>query len=105
MSGKPVRLRQLAEQDIQQTIRHYKETAGDDVAHDFIDELADALERAAAFPATGSQRYALDLDLPGLRFLPLGRFPQLIFYIEHQDFIDVWRVLHGLRDLPSSLTA
>jgi toxin ParE1/3/4 len=40
------------------------------------------------------------LDLPGLRSWPLTRYPHLVFYIERSDHIDVWRVLHGQRDIP-----
>jgi toxin ParE1/3/4 len=27
-------------------------------------------------------------------------YPHLIFYIERDDHVDVWRVLHGQRDIP-----
>lgn len=27
-------------------------------------------------------------------------YPYLVFYIKHPDHIDVWRVLHGQRDIP-----
>jgi toxin ParE1/3/4 len=37
------------------------------------------------------------LNLPGLRFWPLTRYPHLVFYIEMDDHVDVWRVLHGER--------
>ena len=42
--------------------------------------------------------------LPG-RFWPLSRFPYLVFYIEREDHIDVWRVLHAQRDVASFLGA
>lgn len=45
--------------------------------------------------------YAHDLDLPGLRFWPLTRFPYLVFYFKQSDCLDVWRVLHGRRDIPA----
>ena len=45
-------------------------------------------------------QYAHELNLPGLRFWPLKRFPYLVFYVEHASHIDVWRVLHGKRDIP-----
>lgn len=48
-------------------------------------------------PKGGSPRYAQELDLTGLRFRTIGRFPYLIFYIEKEAEIDVWRVLHGAR--------
>jgi toxin ParE1/3/4 len=41
------------------------------------------------------------LNLPGLRFWPLARYPHLVFYVERPEHIDVWRVLHGQRDIPS----
>jgi len=67
--------------------------------------LVDALERAyshiARHPATGSARYALELNLPGLRSWPLKRYPYLVFYVERADHIDVWRVLHAQRDIPA----
>ena len=57
----------------------------------------------AAFPQVkpmdgGFVQYAL--DLPGLRSWPLKRFPYLVFYVEHADHVDVWRVLHQNRDIP-----
>ncbi len=57
----------------------------------------------ARHPGTGSLRYAHELDLAGLRFWPLRRYPYLVFYFPQPDHIDVWRVLHGARDLPAWL--
>lgn len=51
-------------------------------------------------PSAGAQRYANELNLPGLRFQALRRFPYLVFNVERSDRIDVWRVLHGQRDIP-----
>ena len=31
----------------------------------------------------------------------MTRFPYLIFYFERDDCVDVWRVLHGQRDIPA----
>ena len=28
-------------------------------------------------------------------------YPYLLFYVERHDTIDVWRVLHGERDIPT----
>jgi toxin ParE1/3/4 len=41
--------------------------------------------------------------LPNLRHLRVGRFPYFAFYVEHEDRIDVWRVLDRRRDIPASL--
>lgn len=43
------------------------------------------------------------INLLGLRFWALTRYPHLVFYIERDDHIDVWRVLHGRRDIPAWL--
>lgn len=56
-------------------------------------------------PATGSPRYAHELNLPGLRCWSLARYPYLVFYVEHPDHIDVWRLLHGQRDIPAWMQA
>ena len=60
-------------------------------------------EGQARHPATGSARYALELNLPGLRSWPLKHYPYLVFYVERADHIDVWRVLHSQRDIPAWL--
>jgi toxin ParE1/3/4 len=39
------------------------------------------------------------LNLSGLRSWPLTRYPYLVFYVEHPDHVDVWRVLQGQRDI------
>jgi len=33
----------------------------------------------------------------------LARYPYLVFYVEHADHIDVWRVLDARRDIPAWL--
>jgi len=45
--------------------------------------------------------YAHELNLSGLRFWPLARYPHLVFYVERPQHIEVWRVLHGQRDIPA----
>ncbi len=32
---------------------------------------------------------------------PLARYPQVVFDVEQADHVDVWRVLHGQRDIPA----
>lgn len=69
----------------------------------FVDALERAVTSIAAHPRAGSPRYAHELDLPGLRTVTVADFPQLVFYVETPTHVDVWRVLHGERDLPSAL--
>ena len=63
--------------------------------------LAQAYAHISRYAATGLPRYAHGLNLPGLRFWPLTCYPHLVFYIEMDDHVDVWRVLHGERDIPA----
>ena len=101
MSGKQVVLRERAQRDIDGAVEHYLTKAGAAVALDFIDALEETHRQIGAQPATGSPRYAHELDIPGLRFRTVKRFPYLVFDVERAAEIDVWRVLHGARDIPA----
>lgn len=101
MRSKPVIPRELAVRDVDAAVQYYVREGGTDVALRFIEALERAYLHIAHHPATGSSRYAHELDLPGLRVWPLKDYPYLIFYLEQKDHIDVWRVLHGQRDIPS----
>ena len=63
--------------------------------------MESAYAHIARHSATGSARYAHELDVAGLRSWPLGRFPYLVFYVERADHVDVWRVLHAERNIPN----
>ncbi|MBW2256344.1 MAG: type II toxin-antitoxin system RelE/ParE family toxin [Deltaproteobacteria bacterium] len=104
MTAKPVIPRERAVADTNEVVDYYLCEAEVQVALDFIDALEQAYQHIADHPATGSPRYALELDLPGLRCWPLKRYPHLVFYLERHDHIDVWRMLHGERDIPTWMT-
>ena len=101
MIVKPVVPRQQANRDVDEAIEYYLAEADDRVARGFVDALEQAFRHIARHPMSGSSRYALELNLPGLRAWPLRRFPHVVFYVEATDRVDVWRVLHGARDLPT----
>ena len=103
MKSKPVIPREIANRDVDEAIEHYLSEGGKEIALGFIDALEAAYAHIGRRPATGSPRYAHELDLPDLRSWPLTRYPYLIFYIERSEHIDVWRVLHGQRDIPAWL--
>jgi toxin ParE1/3/4 len=100
VTAKPVVLRERADRDIDEAVAYYLGEAGERVARAFIDALEQAFRQIAQHPAGGSPRYAHELDLPGLRSWRVKRHPYLVFYLERQDHIDVWRVLHAQRDIP-----
>jgi toxin ParE1/3/4 len=101
---KPLLLRAAADGDIRQAMAYYRENAPQQ-ALAFIDAVEEAFQHIRRHPGSGSPRYAHDLGLPGLRFWICRRFPYLVFYMERQEAIEVWRVLHGSRDIPPSLQA
>ena len=102
MTPKPAVLRAAARRDVDEAIEHYLEAAGSDVALGFVAALEAATEHISRHPRSGSSRYGHELNLPGLRSLPLKSYPQVVFYMEARTRIDVWRVLHGRRDIPET---
>jgi len=97
VKSKPVIPRALANRDVDEAIGHYLSEDARQAALGFIEALEQAYVHIGRHPATGSPRYAHELDLPGLRSRPLTRYPHLVFYIERGDHIDVWRVRHNDR--------
>lgn len=103
MITKPVVLREVATQDVDEGLAHYFGEGGESLALAFIDAVEAAFRHIGAHPASGSQRYAIELALPDVRCWPLRKFPYLIVYIERGDHIDVWRLLNAQRDIPAWL--
>lgn len=101
MRAKPVVPRELAKQDVEDALAYYMAEDAETAALGFIDALEQAYAHIGRRPATGSPRYAHELNLPGLRSWPLTRHPYLVFYVERSDHVDVWRVLQGQRDIPA----
>lgn len=103
MKSKPVIPRALANRDVDAAVEHYLSENAKQAALGFIEALEQAYTHIGRYPATGSPRYAHELNLPGLRSWPVTRYPSLVLYIERDHHIDVWRVLHGQRDMPKWL--
>ena len=103
MTGKPVTLRERAARDIDEAVEHYLVEAGAAVAFAFIAALQDARRHVGEQPGSGSPRYAHELELPGLRFRTVKGFPYLVFYLERPEEVELWRILHGARDIPACM--
>ena len=103
MSAKTIVQRSLAHSDVEKAIGYYLEVANPATALGFVDALEAAYTHIGRNPATGSPRYAHELNLPGVRAWPLKKYPYLIFYVELDQRIDVWRVLHMATDIPGWL--
>jgi toxin ParE1/3/4 len=103
VTAKPVIRLDMARQDERDIITYYAREAGLDIALSFREALRGAYRAIADHPGTGSPRYAALLAIKGLRSRKLARYPYLVFYVERDDHVDVWRVLHAQRDIPTSL--
>ena len=104
MSAKIVWPREVAEADVNHAINYYLDQAGEKVALGLIDEVQRAYSHIGKHPASGSTRYAHELDIPGLRSWTLNKYPYIVFYVEKPEFVDVWRVLHMDVDIPEWLS-
>jgi toxin ParE1/3/4 len=84
-------------------VQWYAQQGGLSVVDDFLDALDKAFAHVARYTDSGSQRWAAALKLEGLRGWRVAGFPHVVFYVEREDAIEVWRVLHGARDIPATL--
>jgi toxin ParE1/3/4 len=93
--------RSQADRDVNGAIAYYLELRAVDAAMGFIDALEKAYGHIGRHPAAGSPRYAHELNLPDLRFWLVPGYPYVVFYVERDDHVDVWRILHATRDIPA----
>lgn len=103
MKRKAIVPRAVALQDVEDALTYLLHQQANLAAVKLIDALEAAYAHISKHPSTGATRYAHALDLPGLRTWPVTGFPYLIFYVEQDSYIDVWRVLHMSRDIPEEL--
>lgn len=103
MTNKSIVPRELARRDVEAAVDYYILEAGTEVALGFIDALEAAYDLIARHPETGSPQYGYELGLPDLRSISLKRYPYIVFYRDQKDHVDVWRVLHGKRDILPSM--
>lgn len=70
----------------------------------FLENTESTLRDLAEFPGAGSRFESEHPGLENLRFRRVRGFPNhVIFYIEHNNAIEVVRILHGAQDLDSEL--
>lgn len=97
------RLRAVATADVDSAIDYYRNTAGPDIAEDFVNDFEAAISHLTQHPLSGSLRFGYELEIPDLHSWSLTKFPYLIFYLPDEDHLDIWRVLHARRDIPAHL--
>ena len=99
---KPLIRHDRADRDVLEAVDYYVQNAPE-MTLAFVDSLEQTYRYIQSRPGAGSPRYAHELNLSGLRFWRCKRFPYLVFYMETAEQINIWRVLHGSRDIPSWL--
>lgn len=103
MKRTPIVLRERADRDVGQALAYYRDAGSRGAAAGVIDALEAVFSHLGRYPAAGSTRLAVELNLPGLRVWPVRGYPNVICYFDRAMHIDVWRVLHGERDVPATL--
>ncbi|MET3479548.1 type II toxin-antitoxin system RelE/ParE family toxin [Variovorax atrisoli] len=97
-------VRPRAGAQISAAIQYYAATMqAPSAAKGLIDELQKAYGLIKRNPDAGSPRLEAELGMPGLRSWKLSRYPYLIVYFRHPDFVDVVDVLHTRTDYVAAL--
>ncbi len=93
----------LADTELQ--FEWYLENAGGDVANRFVIALDEALRRIARQPRLAPIRRFRAPALKGIRSCLVGKPFQvhLVFYRLTDTSVEIFRVMHGARDLPRRL--
>jgi len=89
-----------ADLDIDEALDHYL-GASVAAAEGFVDALQRAFTHIQRGPASGSPRWADELNIAVLCSWRCASYPHLVFYPLLPDRIEVWRVLHFKRDIPA----
>ena len=100
---KPVIRLESAQADEREIVAHYAREAGLDLALRFTEALKDTYRSIGDRPAIGSSRYGDLIGIENLRSRRVRRFPFRVFYVDRDDHIDVWRIIHERRDIGTSL--
>ena len=75
-----------------------------DVALRFLDDARQTIEQIAEFPSSGAPFPSRNSDLAKMRTKLMSNFPNyVIFYIEHEDSVEVVRILRGGQDMEEEI--
>ena len=99
MRRKIVLRREAALEDGRRATIYYAREGGPDVAGRFVAALEGAYRSIREHPRLGSPRFGEVLGIDGLRTRRVRRFPYMVFYVEAEDRVEVWRVLHVQADI------
>ncbi len=97
---------EAAREDLEGQSQWYFLRAGQSTANRYLAAFDETLTLLATQPCLGTLRKFRDVRLRGLRSVVMfGAFRvHIVFYRAEEDHLLVFRVLHGMRDLPRRLT-
>jgi toxin ParE1/3/4 len=99
-----VRRRPSANRDLVAIYRHYAREAGLRVADRFFAQAEATFARLAGMPGIGTPYEPDEPVYAEIRYTPISHFRDyIIFYRPIPDGIEVYRVLHGARDISGIL--
>ena len=98
----PVEEREIVECDLQNAARFLRRYSSVARVREFLQAVHATYRLLGEFPELGRTR--ADLPEPNLRSFGVRGFPKwLIFYRPAPEKVEIWRVLHGARDLDREL--
>ena len=98
------RLRPLAEADLIERTRYYRNESGVELGARFFDAAVASLKAIETMPGAGSPRAGELCGIAGLRVRRIAGFPVGWFYFVRSDHADVVRLLADAQDLPVILS-
>ena len=102
---RPLRRSEYFKIDFYQHYRWYLENASETIANEFLNAVRQTLRLLARQPEVGRRRNFRHPELQDIRSFrvhsPFDRL--LIFYRVTDESIEVWRIMHGARNLPRRL--
>jgi toxin ParE1/3/4 len=99
---KPLHIRPAATADLDAAVDYLLEESFA-AAQGLLDATEAAFALLARRPGLGSPRFAGLLPALPLRSWPITGYPYLVFYLDTREGIDILRILHTRRDIPSIL--
>ena len=103
MTGRVFRVHALADQDIHSAINYYIDLQAAEAGTKFLFAVEKAYKFHYQFPNAGSNKFGTLLQLPELRTWPLTKFPYSLIYMPNAQGLDIFRLLHHKRDIPTFL--
>lgn len=103
MTARAFSIRPKADAEFDEALDRYLLEAGAAIAERFVGAVEDAHNLIAEAPGVGAPGLGLQMAIDGLRVWKIGGFPYLVVYLESDAGVEILRLLHVHRDVPSVL--